>query len=280
MYGNLSLEDKVRILWNQKNCAKVCEIEDLPEEGVEGQLLRSGGVLYYFEDGVWKPLNSLSFPLTFDSNEPLQEIVMFAERSFTIDTIESGTPGTVEVTVNGNAYILGTLINKYDRIKFSTQGNGMAIVTGTYVNVDFYDIRVSIPVYKSSWAETETDNIIIGITNVGPIASTSPITIRLTKADPNFTFTPNVVDTSVIANGVTYAVNNDQFTTTTQATRHNFVTASGVYLQPGESLWISVPTEATGLSGGTASITASLAPNVNDLNANNNTFVTDTLTIT
>ncbi len=278
-WGQLSLEDKVRSLWNRKSCTQICDAIALPDTGVEGQLLKVEGVIYYYENGAWLPLNPMEIPLTFTSNAPEQVYTMYAERAFVIDEVQMGTPGTVGIELNGSTYTIGTLVNKYDKLTFTSQGNNLGTAIGHYVNVDFYDIRVSIPVCMIDWSESQTDNIIIVLTNVGNAANTAPITLRLTKADPNFTFTPNTTDSLVLANSVTYAVQNSQFTVSEQATRWNFTTGAGVFVQPGESLWISVLTEATGITGATSSITLSLSTSTSDSNTNNNLFITPTLYI-
>lgn len=275
-WGQLSLENKVKSLWNKRNCTQICNSDTLPSVGVEGQLVKVDGVIYYYENGGWLPLNPMEIPLTFTASG---HYTVYAERAFVINELQMGTPGEITITLNGSAYTFGTLINKYDKLVFTSDGPNLGAAVGNYVNVDFYDIRVSIPTYLTDWAELETGKTIIGITNVGNSANTAPITIRLTKASPNFTFTPNSVDTTATINSVVYQVNNPSFTITEQATRWNFTTNVGVTIQPGESLWVSVPTQATGTTGATSSFTLTLSTSTSDTNSNNNTFITDTIYI-
>lgn len=276
-WGLLTVEDKVRELWNRRNCSQFCDADSLPSVAKEGQVVRVGSIIYLYDGSGWIPLNEESIQFTLSGASSSQKIT--AQYPMVITSVEIGSPATVSLFLNGAAYTFGTLINKYDTLKVIGQGDVTGTLKGYRTTAEFFDVKVVTAVAKQSWTPSETDNIIIGIINVGNSASTTPLTIRLVKADPNFTFTPNNTDTIVLANGVTYAVNNDSFTFTEQAVRWNFTTKAGVYIQPGEALWISVPTEAVGLSGATSTFNTVLATGSGDANGFNNSFISDTIEI-
>jgi len=276
-WGQLSTEDKVNQLWNKRNCAQICEVTDLPDNGVEGQVVRIGSLLYVHDGEGWIPVNEVSLPFELSGVSDKEDF--YAQHPMKITSINYGSPGTADIYLNGALYTFGNLINTHDHIKVVGQGIVKGQLKGYRTTAEFFDIKVVTSVVKQSWAMSETDNIIIGLLNVGNAANTGVLTIRLIKADPNFTFTPNTTDTLVLADGVTYAVDNPSFTFAEQATRWNFTTNAGVYIQPGEALWISVPTEATGITGANSTFNVILVTSTGDMNVWNNSYISETISI-
>ena len=256
-----------------KCCGCIPEYTELPLTGNEHQLIRVGDIIYYWEEG-WFELGSNDVELQYKFEPDDLVKTYYAPYAFKITSIEYGSPGTVTIWLNGSAYSFGTLINKFDELTFTSTYSDNVIIRGEKVVVDFVDLKVSIPVYKAAWTvgELSTFYTIIGVTNVGATTFTDTIQLRLAKADPNLAYLPDSVETLVISDSQTFAVNNPDFTFVEQATRWVFTSNPGVELAPNESLWIAVSTELTAVSAGTANYTASLGTVTSsiDENANNN----------
>lgn len=212
-------------------------------------------------------------PLTFTSDTLVQKY--YASYAFKITEMEMSFPGTVLISLNGSPYSYGTLINKYDELTFTSNYAGFVNVIGDKEYIHFADLRVSIPIAKEEWSVgyVPSEYTIIGVTNVGNATFTNTIAIRFSK-NASFTFTPNIVDTSVVIDGESYLVNNDQFTFVNQATRYTFTALPGTTLEVGESLWIAIPTVLIAGSPGTATFSASFHTTTTpyDFNTGNNSF--------
>ncbi|WP_373330774.1 ice-binding family protein [Salmonirosea aquatica] len=141
----------------------------------------------------------------------------------------------------------------------SLQGRALSIAGE--INLDANKVNVAPDLTPSIFSNGATYNaneqkdVVLVIYNIGPVATTSPVTFEFNKLTPSFTTSINSTATTATVTG-NGSVDNTEWTFTEQATRYVVTLKDGFSISAGANKKIVIQVTATNTPNAAATITA------------------------